>query len=187
MSSGDIDNRLGSAEELERLRQSDSEFNSYLEWAWKDIRPIRTFFIPYGAGISEDLRRVYISYDLQTVIDGIECVSALIRHETVEAALRCYLSIGLDYLSDPRGHRLGNRAEHDWVNILLNRADGWELYSEIIDEQIILEERTNVKGRPIPLDLSLYPYEEKLYDNLKAEMYNDRSREEWARLRDNKP
>jgi len=179
MASGDIDDRLGSAEQLERLCVRYPDFDQYLS-IWS-IVPIRTFFVPFGAGISADGQRVYISYDLQTVVDGVECESALVRHETTEWGLRRYCDIGTDYSSDPRGHWLANRAEHDRVVQLLSRPSGWELYCEIIDPQVILDERLDFEDKPIPFDISFYPYPESIRMKLREAMLNARSEEEWSK------
>lgn len=181
MSSGDIDDVLAPTFRLEALITQHDELRSYLNLAW-GYRPIRTFFIPWGAGISSNGQRVYISYDIQTIVNGIECESALVRHETTEWGLRQYCGIGEDYLRDPSGHRLGNRAEHDRVVVLLNREDAWEIYSEIIDPQVIRAERQEFSKLPIPLDLALYPYDTDTQDKLLEAMHSPRSQEEWAKL-----
>src|SRR5260370_2614265 len=181
MSSGDIDNKLAGEGELPYLRQASFALDEYLEQAWL-IQRIRTFFLPCGAGISEDGKTVFISYDLQTIVNGVECENALVRHETTEWGLREFCKIGEDYLTDPRGHRISNRAEFDRVVQLLGIEDAWDVYSEIIDEQIINEERQEFEGRPIPRDLALYPYEEDQRPELKEEMLNDRSYEELAKI-----
>ncbi len=181
MSAGDIDDRLGDAEELARLRATDHHFSMWLQAAYQ-LHPIRTFFIPYGAGISEDGNHVYISYDIQTIVDGIECESALVRHEATEWGLRHFFGIGEDYESDPSGHRLANRAEHDRVVQLLVREDAWDIYTEIIDPQVILAERTDIGEKPVPKDLAMYPYDENLQNKLIEAQLNDRSNEEWSKL-----
>jgi len=182
LSTGDIDNRLGPELELSQLRATNPEFDAYLRVAWQ-FKPIRTFFVPYGAGCSSDGQRVYISYDVQSNIDGIECESALVRHETTEWALREFLNIGDNYAEDPSGHRLANRAEFDRVNELLrDRVDAWELYSEIIDEQVLNAERQQYSDRPIPQDLAMYPYSPHERAKLQDAMGNDRSWDEWERL-----
>jgi len=181
MSSGDIDDTLGDAEYLKELRRDNIPFERYLCLAFF-YKPIRSFFIPFGAGISEDGRRVYISNDLQSIVQGVECESALVRHEVVEWGLRYFLKIGEDYQEDPRGHRLANRAEHDRVLQLLDRSDAWELYTTIIDPQIMREERDEIKKRAIPRDLALYPYDDEFRDALQLAMWNDISEEEWSKL-----
>ena len=89
----------------------------------------------------------------------------------------------MDYSTDSRGHHLGNRAEHDRVIELLG-PEGWDLYSRIIDPQVILDERQNVieMEKPIPRDLAMYPYDEDEITELKVAMQNDRSVEEWEKL-----
>jgi len=182
MATGDIDDILASAAGLALIRQHNPELDAYLTEAYH-FTPIRTFFIPYGAGISSNGKRVYISYDLQTTIDGVECANALVRHECTEWGLRYFLGIGTDYASDPRGHRLGNRAEHDRVVELLDRPDAWDLYAEVIDPQVILAEREDFEDKPIPQDLALYPYPKDLrYKLRKAAMENQRSWEEWEKV-----
>lgn len=187
MSSGDIDDRLGPEGMLDNLRKHNIDLDLYLRSAGL-IKPIRTFFIPYGAGISQDGSRVYISYDVQSNIDGVECEAALVCHETTEWALREYAGIGMDYAADPAGHRLANRAEYELVNILLApRPDPWAIYSEVIDEQIMNAERIRFDNRPIPQDLALYPYDYSMRLKLQDAMHNDRSWEEWEKLAANKP
>ena|SRR5258708_7429867 len=181
MSAGDIDDRLGPEDQLAELRAEHPELDAYLVMAW-NLAPVRTFFIPYGAGISADGARPYISNDLQSNINSIECGQALVRHETTEWGLRHFCAIGEDYANDPRGHRLANRAEHDLVLSLLDREDAWELYSMIIDPQIILAERQEFEDRAIPFDLALYPYDEDLKRKLIEAMENERSREEWSKI-----
>lgn len=184
MSTGDIDNTLGPEGELDRLRKQNVYLDQYLRKAWL-FKPIKTFFILYGAGISEDGSRVYISYDIQSIVDGVECEQALVIHETTEWALREYCGIGEDYAADPTGHRLANRAEFECVNSLLaGRDDPWELYSEVIDEQVLIDERHRYAERPIPQDLALYPYEQATRSKLIDAMYNDRSTEEWEKLQE---
>lgn len=181
MSTGDLDNRLGDADDLAALIAENPDLRAYLEIAW-NLAPVTTFFIPYGAGISADGKRVYRSYDIQTQIQGINCDSALVRHETTEWGLRHFLGIGEDYISDPTGHRFANRAEHDLVNQLLNREDGWDVYSEIIDPQITNSEREEFEDYPVPRDLAMYPYDEDLQARLREAMLNDRSEEEWRKI-----
>src|SRR5215469_12083137 len=94
MVAGDIDDTLGPAGKVDELRAQDPGFDEYLKRAWH-FRPIRTFFIPYGAGMNEAGTRVYISNDIQTVIDGVDCAECLVRHETTEWGLRYYLRIGV--------------------------------------------------------------------------------------------
>jgi hypothetical protein len=180
MSSGDIDDVLADQADWIQILSSNDDLRSYLHTAWQ-LSPIRLFFIPFGAGMNEDGTRVYISHDIQTVIDDIECAPALVRHETTEWGLRKFAGIGLDYLNDPTGHRLANRAEHDLVQVLLG-DDGWERYSEIIDPQVLNSERTNLKDKPTPKDLALYPYEDEEIENLLEAMSNKRSEEEWLKL-----
>jgi len=182
MSSGDIDDKLGDAEELAYYRQQNQRFNDYLEGAYRLV-PVRTFFIPFGAGISTDGQRVYISYDIATIVQGTECFSALVRHETTEWGLREFFKIGEYYESDPHGHRLANRAEHDRVVQLLARGEiGWELYTEIIDPQVVLAERQDLNDKPVPKDLALYPYEDEMIEKINEAVLNDRSEEEWLKL-----
>jgi hypothetical protein len=183
MSAGDIDDEEANPSELIRCRRESGEFHAYLDWAWR-LKPIRTFFIPFAAGISEDGRTIYISHDIQTYFEGIELESALARHETTEWGLRRYLSVGEEYSSDPIGHRIANNAEFDRVRQLLDRPDAIKSYEEWMDPQVFTTERTNIKGKPIPRDLALYPYEDDvtLCDELEEEMWNERSVEEWERL-----
>ena len=182
MSAGDIDDHLGSQETLNRLLVEKPEFASYCASAWS-LPPIRTFFIPFGAGISDAGNRVYISYDLQTMVDNVECANALVRHETTEWALRQFCSIGLDYSSDPSGHRLANLVEHDRVCSLLDRPEAWDRYCEIIDPQVILDERQSFADKSVPKDLALYPYPPDIADRLRQAMWNVRSEQEWGKLR----
>ncbi len=181
MSTGDIDDRLGPEGELEELRLQYPELEEYLSWAW-GLKPVRTFFIPYAAGISADGKRVYISYDIQSSVEGIDCESALVRHETTEWGLRRFCLIGEDYITDPRGHRLSNRAEHDRIVQLLGGEDAWDIYTEIIDPQVINAERGDFEDRPIPQDLALYPYDQEEQEKLITAMWNERSQEEWNKL-----
>ncbi len=182
MSAGDIDDDVIPLEAVNKLRKRFQELDNYLKLAWT-FHPFRSFFIPYGAGISEDGMRVYISHDIQTVVSGIECENALIRHETTEWGLREFCSIGIDYAADPNGHRMANVVEFARVYELVDRPNAIELYEGILDPQVILAERTKVKGKPVPRDLALYPYEddEKLLYDLKDEMWSQISIDEWCR------
>jgi len=188
MSAGDIDDKEEPATTLARLRRDNREFDEYLKWAWT-IKPIRTFFIPFAAGASYDGKSVYISYDVQTVIDNVEYESAIVRHETTEWALRYYLGIGEDYGDDPVGHRIANRAEFDRVRQLGDGDHALEVYKEVIDAQIYRTERMDITGRPIPQDLALYPYEDdtSLRSKMREEMFNERSEEEWNKLHPTTP
>jgi hypothetical protein len=183
MSAGDIDDKEEPISTLAKLRIENPEFDEYLMWA-RTIKPIRTFFVPFGAGASEDGKTVYISYDIQTTIDNIDYESALVIHETTEWALRSYLGIGDDYADDPLGHRIANSAEFARVRTLGGGDAGLDVYKEIIDSQVFNSERMDITGRPIPRDLALYPYVEDtdLYDKLQEEMFNERSDEEWYKL-----
>jgi hypothetical protein len=181
MSTGDIDNHLGPEGELERLRAENPDLDAYLTKAWA-LAPCRVFFIPYGAGISDNGQRPYISNDVQTSINGRECDSALVRHETTEWGLRHFLGIGQDYLDDPIGHRLANRAEAERVEAILECEDAWELYSSIIDPQVELDERQDLEEKPLPKDLALYPYDQGMIEKIKEAMENERSMEEWRKL-----
>jgi len=165
MTSAAIDDTLAPAEELAALRTNNEQFNDYLRWAWKQI-PNRNFFVPYGAGISENGARVYISNDIATLVEGIDCADALLRHETTEWALRTFLRIGDDYENDPRGHRLANRAEHDRVLALLDRPEAWELYTSHINPQVLFDERESLEGKRLPVDLALYPYPEHMVNQM---------------------
>lgn len=183
MSAGDIDDVEADASELANFRRDYPDLDEYLKWAWEQ-RAVRTFFIPFAAGISSDGKVPYISYDVQTIIDGIDLENALVRHETTEWGLRQFCGVGDDYGNDPIGHRIANNAEFTRVRSLMARPNALDIYKEIIDEQVYRSERTSVKGRPIPRDLALYPYGEDpiLYDKLVLEMHNDRSYEEWNKL-----
>lgn len=185
MSAGDIDNTLGDLDYLNDLRAKDPKFDQYLTMAW-NLSPNRNFFQPFGAGINVRGTRPYISYDIRTVIRDIECTPALVRHETTEWALREFFGIGEEYAADPRGHRLANRVEHDLVLVLLKDIadDPWEIYNEIIEQQIVEAERRDFHELPVPRDLALYPYEddEDMLRALREAMLSDRSMEEWDRL-----
>lgn len=182
MSAGDIDDHEY-AGLLDKYRAESEELDEYLKLAWT-FRPVRSFFIPFAGGMSEDGMTVYISHDIQTYFEGIDLETALVRHETTEWGLRRYLGIGEEYSDDPTGHRIANNAEFDRVRQLLDRDNALKIYEEWMDPQVFTSERTQITGKPIPRDLALYPYEEdtKLYDELQQEMWNERSIEEWRRL-----
>lgn len=188
MSSGDIDDHEEPATTLARYRRENKDFNDYLVAAWQR-KPIRSFFIPFAAGISEDGTVVYISNDIQTYFEGMELESALVRHETTEWALRFYLGVGDDYGNDPIGHRIANNAEFDRVRQLLDRPNALNLYEEWMDPQVFTSERTKLRGKPIPQDLAIYPYEDDttLCDEIREEMLNERSMEEWEKLHPEPP
>ncbi len=157
MTAGDIDDKLGPAGELERLRQEHQDLDEYLLHA--DELPILAASCPYGAGISKDGQRRYIDPRLQTELDGVDLKPALAEHETVEWGVRQYCKIGLDYAYDPRGHRLANRAEYNKVAELfpdLDPDEAWEVYDEFLDPQLKALENLDI---PAPAkDLDMYPY-----------------------------
>lgn len=182
MSAGDIDDKVEPPMVFHNAMRNNASFHAYIERAWR-LKPVRSFFIPWGAGISDDGETVYISYDIQTVVDGVECENALVRHETTEWALRHFLGIGDDYSADPSGHRIANGIEFDRVRALLG-YDNIDIYREVIDEQVLRDERIDFSGKPIPRDLALYPYEsdDDVRARIMGEMFNDRSVEEWEKL-----
>ena len=163
MSAGDVDDTLGPADELRRLRGVYADLDSYLSGA--DRLPIVRASIPFGAGISEDGATRYIDSRLNCVVDNIDCSLALATHESTEWALREFCGIGLDYAADPRGHRLANRAEYTRV---LSLGRTWEAYDDFIDPQI--REIEHAPLIDVPKDLALYPYESDsaLVEKLKA-------------------
>ncbi len=169
MSAGSIDDRLGPQGELEQLRSEHADLDEYLSAA--DSYPIIRADIPFGAGISTNGETRYIDRRLDTILDGIDVSPALAVHETVEWALREFCSIGLDYSTDPRGHRLANRAEYEKVLELAHKAasagvwvisdktdeDLWDAYDELMDPQL-----RRIQTEPltlVPADLAMYPYE----------------------------
>jgi len=64
MSAGDLDDHLGPAGELARLRATHPDLDAYLKWALDfgagDAIPIERAQAPFGAGISRGGSRVYI-------------------------------------------------------------------------------------------------------------------------------
>jgi hypothetical protein len=183
MSTGDIDDTLVDPDILPMLRRKSEALDAYLRVAWT-FTPVRTFFIPNAAGISIDGKTPFISYDIQTTIRSIDCSSCLVRHETTEWGLRKFCGIGEDYLTDPSGHRIANTAEAEHAAELLSLPldEGWDLYSEIIDPQVVLDERLSFAEKPIPRTLDLYSYTEAVQRRLRQAMWNTRSQEEWERL-----
>lgn len=122
MSSGAIDDRLGSNSLLLELQERYPELKSYLSTC--DSLPILRTCVPYGGGISKDLQVRFLDRRLNVVLDGIDISLAPARHESTEGALRRFCQIGVDYAEDPRGHRLANRAEYEKVaELLYNKAE----------------------------------------------------------------
>jgi hypothetical protein len=169
MSAGDIDDILGPSGELLRLRSTSVLLDVYLSYV--DSRPVIRGGVPYGAGISEDGQVVYLDSRLDVSLNGVDVSSALATHEQVEWGLRRYLEIGVDYATDPRGHRLANREEYNAVAGLfpeLTPADAWDLYDEFIDPQVRKIETSPLDN--VPYNLATYPYEhdEKIMDKIEA-------------------
>lgn len=159
MSTGDIDDKLGPWGELERLRKEYPELDEYLDLA--DYK-IAFATIPYGAGISQNGFTVYIHPNLQLDLDGVDIRDALATHERTEWALRRFCKIGMDYQTDPTGHRLANRAEYVVVEGLLGSdqvdyGDAWAAYDDFLDPQ--LEAIQKLPLTSVPKDLAMYPYE----------------------------
>src|SRR6202035_3796358 len=109
MSAGDIDDRLGPEGSLEELRAKCPDLDAYLRIA-NALPWVKTFSIPFLAGISNDGQTRYIDHRLDTILRGFDISPALATHESVEWAIRRWTGIGEDYTTDPRGHRLANRA-----------------------------------------------------------------------------
>ena len=169
MTSGDIDDRLGPKGELERLRASHVQLDTYLSYL--ESRPVLRAGVPFGAGISTDGQTVYIDSRLDTVVNGTDVSLALATHEQVEFGLRQFAGIGEDYETDPRGHRLANRAEYEAVATLfpeLDANDAWDVYDEHIDPQVRKIEGEALTN--VPYNLATYPYEhdEAMMTKIKA-------------------
>lgn len=161
MSAGDIDDRLGPEGELERLCFENEELGIYI--TEMDSLPIERASIPFGAGISQDGQTRYIDSRINCDLNGTDVSICLVTHESVEWALREFCGIGEDYASDPRGHRLANRAEYEKVADLFgvvhdNAEDVWMDYDDFIDPQIRAIEHDPLAN--VPKDLALYPYAE---------------------------
>jgi hypothetical protein len=180
MSTGDIDDRLAPEGDLQEIIEGNQQLKEYLKTAYS-LLPIRSFFIPFGAGMSFDGTRVYISMDINTMLDGIDISPVLIRHETTEWGLREFAEIGEDYARDPTGHRLANRAEFELITHLLGE-DGWERYVDFIDPQVIKDERESFDDKPVPADLALYPYDDVQKENIQSAQFNAASRRAWRAL-----
>lgn len=168
MSAGDIDDKLGPSDELSRLRSENPELNKYILYI--PARRIVRAEVPFSAGISQDGYVCYIDPRLNTILDGVDISPALREHECTEWALREFCQIGMDYASDPRGHRLANRAEYEKVSELFpGRIDGWlwEYYDIFLDPQVRFIETAPLTS--VPKDLDLYPYasDEKLLARIK--------------------
>jgi hypothetical protein len=158
MTSGDIDDTLGPKGELDRLRQKFVQLDTYL--SYMESRPILRAGVPFGAGISRDGQTVYVDSRLDVHISGVDVSQALSTHEQVEFGLRQFAGIGEEYESDPRGHRLANRAEYDVVANLFPEMDpneAWDMYDEHIDPQIREIETAPLSN--VPYNLATYPYE----------------------------
>ena len=170
MSSGDIDDILGSAAQLQRYLEQSDDLRTYLLIA--DSLPILRATIPYGAGISTDGQTRYIDSRIDTIFNGVDVGSALARHESVEWGLREFCGVGVDYANDPMGHRLANRAELDKLNELIpnyanDMANLWADYDDFIDPQIREIEYAPLDEN-VPLDLAMYPYEgTPLYEKIR--------------------
>lgn len=172
MTSGDIDDTIGSQFQLTRYLETNDAFRSYMATA--DQLPILRATIPYGAGISTDGQTRYIDYRINTMFNDVDVALALATHESCEWGLREFLKVGLYYEIDPLGHRLANRAEFNKLIEVYAYppqdeyiTDLWEEYDDFIDPQIRRIEHSELDCN-IPLDLALYPYEgTKLYDKIR--------------------
>ncbi len=162
MSAGDIDDKIGPEEALPRLQTEFPELKAYMDKM--DSLPIVLGQVPFGAGISEDGQIRYVDPRLCTILDGVNVCDILATHESVEWALRSFCHIGIDYASDPRGHRLANRAEYDKVEAV---GLDWMDYDNLIDPQIRAIEVAKLTA--VPSDLAMYPYadSEDLMDAIK--------------------
>lgn len=180
MSAGDIDDRLGPDGELSRLRKLHTNLDEYLATA-DDLPIISATGIPYGAGISNDGQRRYINSALNTELDGVDLKPALATHESVEWALRKFCGIGEVYQSDPKGHRLANRAEMEKVSgifgVHLSHNDEdrenelWKQYDDFLDPQLAALEHAEIISPPA--DLAMYPYvNTELYDKIREAQRN---------------
>jgi len=175
MTAGDIDDRLGPEGELGRLRSMYPDLDAYLRDA--EEYPILLASCPFGAGISQDGKRRYVDPRLNTELNGVDLKPALVKHETVEWAVRLFCQIGVDYSFDPRGHRLANRAEYNKVSDDLfpdlDPDEAWEAYDEFLDPQL-----KALEDQPIPSpakDLAMYPYiGTALYDKIRAAQREDK-------------
>jgi hypothetical protein len=159
MTAGDIDDRLGPKDELAQLRLRFVQLDTYLQHVAS--RPVLRAGIPFGAGISDDGQVIYIDSRLDTNVAGVDVELALSTHEQVEWALRKYANIGEDYATDPRGHRLANRAEYEMVSSLfpeMEPSEAWDLYDEHIDPQVRKIEGEDLRN--VPYNLATYPYED---------------------------
>lgn len=176
MSAGDIDDKLGPADELSRLRSENPKLNRYILYI--PTVPIFRAEVPFSAGITQGGRICYIDPRLDTILDGVDISPALREHECTEWALRWYCQIGMDYAGDPRGHRLANRAEYEKVLELIGPAvpaepdgfyaDFWrDRYDSFLDPQVRFIETAPLTS--VPRDLDLYPYanDEKLLARIK--------------------
>ena len=161
-----LDDKMGPLEGLNRLLGGNREFSEYFKKI-EHLRISRDFHIPYGAGISNDGAKVYISSDIKTIVQGVDCGICLVYHEATEWGLREFCKIGLDYNKDPRGHEFANRVEARKASELLGLPleEAWKIYGRIIDPQVMHDEDGVVAD--VPGDLALYPYTKKLQEKIK--------------------
>ena len=167
MTTGDIDDKLGPEGELAHLRDLFPNLDAYLSTC-DDLPIILVTGLPYGAGISTDGQRRYVDSRLDTMFQDADIKPAIARHESVEWALRKFYEIGEVYASDPRGHRLANRAELEKVTEIfygsvdnvtqVDEEDLWSAYDDFLDPQLAALEHMEIVGTPA--DLALYPYAE---------------------------
>jgi len=159
MTSGSVDDKLGSEEVLQDYKNRFPLFREYMELC--DDLPIERTCVPETGGISMDLQVRFISDRFDTLLNGRDISTAIGRHESCEGALRKFCGIGVDYQDDPRGHRLANRAEWNEVAKLFPEMDpdeAWETYDDFVDPQVRKIERLGVYGSVDPR-MDLYPYE----------------------------
>jgi hypothetical protein len=150
VSSGDIDDKAFSKQELERLFQDHFKIYDFVFYQKHPI--VRLYDVPYLGGISNNGDCVYLDRHLSTLllIDSRQCdPSGYLRlHETIEYACVTFLNWSYEH-----AHHAGNGGERMAVE-----ADqlNWDGYNKAL-EPYIKAGKTERILYPPP-DLALYPY-----------------------------
>jgi hypothetical protein len=127
-------------------------------------RILRTFTIPYLAGISEDGLYVYVDKDLPAEVSGIPLDKFLEVHEAIEEAiwheaqLQAKAEAGLrEYRKYEPCHHLATAAEQYAV---VSAGYDWQTYRGALHPEYAPIEHERITR--VPRDLALYPYGGKL-------------------------
>jgi hypothetical protein len=176
MTSGSVDDHLGSSIELARLVEQFPSFGDYLASA-EDFDLNTEDDVPFVGGITFDGKQPLGDRNFNWDWNGLIIKPSIREHECVEWGLRKFCRIGVDYEHDPAGHRLANRAELDELvrqlylqqvsdeRRSMGEAELWKAYSAFVDPQVKGVESEQITS--VNKQLALYPYKgSPLYEKL---------------------